>query len=69
MGVTYFELDWKVFSTPRVMPSMLRGCWLDEGGGWVGVTYFELFSIPRVTSSMLRGCWVGEGGWVLHTLS
>ena len=32
-GVTYFELGLKVFSTPRVMPSMLRGCWVGEGGG------------------------------------
>ena len=25
VGVVYFELGWKMFSTPRVMPSMLRG--------------------------------------------
>ena len=25
VGVTYFELGWKVFSTPRVRPSMLSG--------------------------------------------
>ena len=32
VGVTYFELGWKVFSTPRVTPSMLRRLCVGEGG-------------------------------------